>query len=130
MIAEIYLLDTNAAIPLLNGDPTIDKIVNAAAEIFIPVTVIGELYFGAENSGRVTLNIKRVEEFANQYAILLCDVLTAREYGRIERLLKVKGRRVPENDMWIAAIALQHGLTLLTRDAHFKEVDGLTVQGW
>jgi tRNA(fMet)-specific endonuclease VapC len=42
----------------------------------------------------------------------------------------VKGRPIPQNDLWIAAIALQYNLTLLMRDAHFQAVDGLLVQGW
>jgi tRNA(fMet)-specific endonuclease VapC len=125
-----YLLDTNAAIPLLNGDPVMKKMVSEADEIFIPVIVIGELYFGAENSGQVVTNIQRVDDFAARYAVLHCDVATARKYGTIEKQLKMTGRRIPENDMWVAAIALQHKLTLLTRDAHFKHVGGLAIQAW
>ena len=59
--------------------------------------------------------------------ILVCDTETARQYGRIKVELRRKGRPIPENDMWIAAVALQHGLTLATRDAHFDAIDGLTV---
>jgi tRNA(fMet)-specific endonuclease VapC len=44
--------------------------------------------------------------------------------------LRVKGQPIPENDIWVAAIALQHRLTLVTRDEHFKQVDGLAVETW
>jgi len=44
--------------------------------------------------------------------------------------LRLKGRPIPENDIWIAAVALQHGLPLATRDDHFNEVDGLRVENW
>jgi tRNA(fMet)-specific endonuclease VapC len=62
--------------------------------------------------------------------LLLCDEQTARQYGRISQQLRKKGRPIPQNDMWIAALALQHGLTLVTRDAHFSHIDGLLLQDW
>lgn len=124
-----YLLDTNAAVALLNGDAAIN-IVLSQAEMFIPSISVGELYYGAEKSVRVRENVQRVEVFVNQRDILVCDIETARWYGRIFQALRSKGRPIPQNDVWIAAIALQHHLTLLTRDAHFNEVDNLPVQGW
>ncbi len=63
-------------------------------------------------------------------AVLLCDVETARYYGDIKNQLRLKGRPLPENDIWIAAVALQHNLTLVTRDAHFQEIENLQVVGW
>jgi tRNA(fMet)-specific endonuclease VapC len=56
-----------------------------------------------------------------------CDAATAREYGRIKEILRAKGKPIPENDIWIAAMAVQHGLTLATRDQHFGEVPNLVV---
>jgi len=61
---------------------------------------------------------------------LICDIETATHYARIKNDLRLKGKPIPENDIWIAALALQHGLILATRDAHFGEVDGLTVVRW
>jgi tRNA(fMet)-specific endonuclease VapC len=54
----------------------------------------------------------------------------ARFYGRVSHQLRVKGRPIPQNDIWIAALAIQHNLTVLTRDSHFAEVDGLATQSW
>ncbi|RMF82552.1 MAG: type II toxin-antitoxin system VapC family toxin [Chloroflexi bacterium] len=127
---DALLFDTNAAIGLLNGDSQVEQIVDNTDEIFVPVIVIGELYLGAENSGRVEKNLRRVDQFAQRYAILSCDEDTARWYGRIAAQLRSKGRPIPQNDIWIAAIARQHELTLLTRDDHFKQVDGLQMQAW
>jgi len=62
--------------------------------------------------------------------LLLCDEDTAHHYALIVTELRKKGRPIPQNDMWIAAIALQYDLDLLTRDAHFKEVSNLRIQGW
>jgi tRNA(fMet)-specific endonuclease VapC len=108
----------------------VQYVVGSADEIFIPVIVVGELYFGAENSSRQADNIARVDEFITRYTILDCDVQTARFYGQIESQLRAKGKPIPPNDMWIAAIARQHNLTVLPQDAHFNHVDGLPVQGW
>jgi tRNA(fMet)-specific endonuclease VapC len=59
-----------------------------------------------------------------------CNVATALKYGDMKTALKAKGRPIPENDIWIAATALQHGLTLVSRDAHFNEVEEITVEEW
>lgn len=127
---NVYLLDTNAAIKLLNGDAVVSKIIAEADEIYVPIIVVGELYYGAEHSGRVAENVKKVDEFAARYEVLFCDFQTAQEYGRTMQQLRIKGRPIRQNDVWIAAIALQHSLTVLTRDAHFNDADGLVVQGW
>ncbi len=129
-MSNSYLLDTNAAIALLNGKPDIEPIIEVADEIFIPIIVVGELYYGAEKSGRVELNRTKVDVFAAKYAILPCDVETCRHVGKIEHQIRSKGRPIPQNDIWIAAIAIQHSLTVVTRDKHFQAVDGLTVKGW
>ncbi len=125
-----FLLDTNAAISYGAKEMSIVKIIDDADEVFIPSIVLGELFYGAENSGRVEANRREVETLALSGAVLDCDIGTAREYGRIRRQQHVKGRFIPQNDSWIAAIALQHKLTLLTKDAHFNDVDGLSLQGW
>jgi tRNA(fMet)-specific endonuclease VapC len=92
--------------------------------------VLGELYFGARKSSRVAANLARIHTFKNRTTVLVCDEDTADEFGKIRELLQRKGKPIPENDIWIAAIAMQHGLTLVTRDEHFREVDGLTVERW
>lgn len=125
-----YLLDTNAVIALLNADPSIAMVLVAPHTASIPIIVVGELYFGAEKSGRVEANLKRTEEFLSRRNILGCDNDTTHWYGRLMQQLSAKGRPIPANDVWIAAIALQHRLILLTKDKHFENVDGLQVQAW
>ena len=102
----------------------------SAEKIYVPSLVLGELYFGARASAQKDRNLARIDEFAAANAVLVPDVATAREYGVLKAALRAKGRPIPENDMWIAAIAQQHGLTLITRDAHFQEVEGLAVGSW
>lgn len=76
---DVYLLDTNAAIKLLNGDAVVSKIIGEADEIYVPIIVVGELYYGAEHSGRIAENMKKIDEFAARYEVLSCDLQTARE---------------------------------------------------
>lgn len=129
-MAGNFLLDTNAVIALSAGDSVLQAIIKDVSEILVPAHVLGELYFGAENSARVEENLKRVDVFAQSWAVLAADNMTARHYGRVKHQLRKKGYPIPENDIWIAATALQHGLTLVTRDKHFREVDGLTIKTW
>lgn len=124
------LLDTNIVIALFAQDTLVQDRLAASEEVFVPSVVLGELYYGARKSGRVRTNVARIDEFAASNAVLECDIETARQYGHIKNLLRTKGRPIPENDIWIAAIAQQHQLTLISRDEHFKEVDGLLLESW
>jgi tRNA(fMet)-specific endonuclease VapC len=125
-----YLLDTTIAIPFVRLDPVILHRVAQVDRVWLCSIVLGELYRGALNSGRVADNIRRLERVAAQNEILPCDAATAREYGHVKQALLRKGRPIPENDIWIAAIARQHGLTLATRDSDFTHVDDLAFETW
>jgi tRNA(fMet)-specific endonuclease VapC len=124
------LLDTNIVIGLFAGEKNITEAVSKSEEIFISSIVLGELYFGARKSMNFSGNASRIDEFALDNFILNCDDNTAKEYGRIKDGLRKKGTPIPENDIWIAASACQHHLTLVTRDAHFSEIDGLRTARW
>lgn len=125
-----YLLDTNAVIALYAQDSAIETLMAAFTDVFIPVVAIGEMYYGAEKSMRVVDNLKRVDEIAAKHRILPCDTDTARLFGKIKQQLRAKGKPIPDHDSWIAALALQHHLTLITRDSHFKEVTNLKLETW
>jgi tRNA(fMet)-specific endonuclease VapC len=124
------LLDTNIVIALFADEASVKQQLAIVGEIFIPSIVLGELYYGARKSARAEQNIARIDEFAAGNTVLLCDTTTARQYGVIKAQLRVKGKPIPENDIWIAAIAEQHQLTLVTRDSHFHHVDGLVIEQW
>ncbi len=125
-----YLLDTNAVIALFADEPAIKDLLREADEVFVPSIVIGELFFGALKSGRVKENLAYIDDFAASSVVLGCDTETARRYGEVKNVLREKGRPIPENDIWIAAIALQHDLILMTRDVHLSEVDRLKLAAW
>lgn len=124
-----YLLDTDGAIALLRRESPITRLLQTA-EIFLPVITVGELYFGAENSGRRNANRSFVDEFVEGKTILTCDVAIAQEYGRCKALLRRQGTPIPDNDVWIAAIALGHRLSLVTRDKHFSQIAELSAIAW
>ena len=125
-----YALDTNIVIALIDRDISVRDRVVAADEIFIPSTVLGELYFGAFNSKHADANVARIDDLARWYVILVVDDATAKIYGEFRRELKAKGKPIPENDIWIAAMAQRWSVTLATRDDHFDAIDRLAVEKW
>lgn len=125
-----YLLDTNIIIALFADDTMVKDHLVQADQVFVPSVAVGELYFGAQKSGRVKENLERIDEFVASSVVLGCDVETAPHYGAIKNALRIKGHPIPENDVWIAAIARQHDLTLITRDTHFGEIASLLVTAW
>ena len=125
-----FPLDTNIIIALLEGDDAVLSHLDLAAEVFIPAVALGELFFGAAKSGRPSENTARVERFASGRAIVSSDIDVARENGKLKQYLKKKGRSLPENDIWIAAAAKCHGMVLVTRDRHFREVEDLPTADW
>ena len=100
-----YLLDTNIVIAIFADEVVVRQQLAGAGEVFIPSIVLGELYYGAQKSARIASNVARVDEFAATNSVLACDTETARRYGEIKSELRAKGRPIPENDIWIAAIA-------------------------
>ena len=124
------LLDTNIVIAVFDQEPRVVEALNQADDLLIPCIAVGELYWGAYKSTRTEENVARIENFIEGVAILPCDAETGRLYGLIKNQLRIKGRLIPENDIWIAALARQHGMTLITRDIHFQEVDNLSIEVW
>ncbi|MCK5387503.1 MAG: type II toxin-antitoxin system VapC family toxin [Gammaproteobacteria bacterium] len=124
------LLDTNIMIAIFAGDAEVKTSLANANEVFVPSVALGELYYGAHKSSRVEANISRINEFAASSSVLTCDTETSKEYGKIKNSLRIKGRPIPENDIWIAAIAKQYELILISRDEHFEEIDELSVIAW
>jgi tRNA(fMet)-specific endonuclease VapC len=118
-----YLLDTNIAIAILENDHSVFHIFQPGCSYFLPCIAVGELFFGAFNSGRIQHNLERIKTLVKVIPVLPCDLDTSHSYGEIMALLRKKGKPIPTNDIWIAALAWQQKLTLLTRDKHFKEVD-------
>jgi tRNA(fMet)-specific endonuclease VapC len=124
------LLDTNIIIGLFANDKKVIEHLEDAAEIFVPAIVLGELFYGVFRSTNIEKNLERLSAFANNSNILMCNSETAEQYGIIKSYLKNKGKPIPENDIWIAAIAKQNEITLITRDEHFNFIENLPIKMW
>jgi tRNA(fMet)-specific endonuclease VapC len=125
-----FLLDTNTVIRLFAHDEAVERRFDANPRILLPVVVLGELYYGAIKSSLVDENCRRIDDFLGRVEVLDATLGTAYDYGMIKTELASKGRMIPENDLWIAAFARQHALTLVSSDRHFAEVDDLLVEQW
>lgn len=131
MAGHRVLLDTVMVIAYLKSEQTVLNRLQGLS-VYVASITIGEMFFGAYKSSRVNDNLRELRGFiaSSNITIIDCDTITGDYYGQIKQSLKRKGRPIPENDIWIAATALQHGLTLISRDAHFNEVDGLDLTTW
>jgi len=123
------LLDTNRYDDLNRGDPAVVERVSSATEVWIPLIVLGELRAGFLKGSRRTLNETLLSRFLGkpQVDVLLPTKETSEYYAQFFVALRKLGKPIPTNDMWIAAQALQHNLTLDTRDKHFKHVPQLKI---
>lgn len=130
MTGNNFLLDTNIVVDWLNGDSSIANKVDKAAAVYLPAIVVGELYYGAMYSSHVQKNISKIKILVSRYEVLPIENGVSLEYGKIKATLRKKGKPIPENDIWIAAVAQQHNLTLVTRDGHFDEIAGLKIKAW
>jgi tRNA(fMet)-specific endonuclease VapC len=124
------ILDTNAVSALLGGDHELGRVLSKAQRHHLPLPVIAEYQFGllaARRQKRLEALFRRLEA----ESIVLCpDRETAGWYAAIRQQLKRKGRPIPENDLWIAALARQDSLEIVSRDPHFDAVDGVRRIGW
>ena len=125
------LLDTNAYAAFKRGDTGALAILRRAPEIGLCPTVLGELLAGFACCSQAARNRRELSEFIHtpRVRLLSIDGETAEHYAALFAGLRRKGKPVPTNDLWIAAVALQHGYAVFSLDAHFAEMDNLIVGG-
>ena len=121
------LLDTSVIIHTFRGNSLITVQLDDVSEVYVPLMVIGELFYGAYRSADPLKHIARMKYFLDNCIALNPDEMTANIYGEIKANLMKKGKPIPENDIWIAAIAQQYNLPLFTTDKHFAEVESITL---
>ena len=124
------ILDTNAVSALLDGEAAVEAVIGAAENVAIPVVVIGEYRFGILQSHRRENYETIFAKLIARTRILNITEITASRYAQVRLDLKRAGTPIPENDLWIAALARQHDFTVLSRDRHFDRVEGLRRIGW
>lgn len=128
-----FLLDTNACIHFLNGtsDRLVQRILDAGpGKTAISSITLAELHFGAARSARADANLERVEAFADELTSYPFDDDCAARFGQIKAQMLSVGCPTPDFDLAIAAVAMTHGLTVVTADRHFADVPGLASVDW
>lgn len=129
-----YLLDTNACIDYLTArQPRLSEHLRGVAidQVALCSVVKAELVFGARKSARVDENLKRLEEFFAPFQSFAFDDDVAVAYGAIRASLEQAGTPIGANDLMIAATAIRHRLTVVTRNTgEFSRVPGLLIENW
>ena len=114
-------LDTNRYTDLCRGDVSVVEMVEFADEVWLPFIVLGEVRAGFAVGSQGPRNEAILRRFLlkSGVSVLYADEQTTHHYAAIYRQLRKQGTPIPTNDMWIAALLLQHSLVLFARDAHF-----------
>lgn len=122
-------LDTNAYRALNDGNSKLANQVKTALQLGLPITVLGELYYGIFYGGKQSSNLAQLNRFlaTARLDILPIDEETAKLFGEISTELSRTGRPVQQNDIWIAALCKQHGYALATNDKVFASIIGLEI---
>jgi tRNA(fMet)-specific endonuclease VapC len=109
------------------GEKGIKELLERADSVLVPSIVLGELYAGFYMGQRAKENIEKMTSFLERpgIATVSIDHAIAERYGLLIKALKEAGTPLPTNDVWIAAVTLETGARLLTRDVHYKSIPGL-----
>lgn len=146
----MFLLDTNHCSGLLMGNPTLLEQLRTLGDppLSSCTIVVGELVDMAARSRDRQTNLTRVQQFFSGLHIYLCDPDTAEIYGILKadffrrygpkdkkqrRRTTINQLGIGDNDLWIAAIALQHNLILVTADSDFQRLQTLQplqIESW
>ncbi|MDR6805450.1 tRNA(fMet)-specific endonuclease VapC [Dyadobacter sp. BE34] len=129
MALKHIAIDTNIAIEILNGNKATLQMLSVFDVIALPVPVCGELMYGAKNSSKAERNLAHYRAFIGSCEILEAKLPTAWEYANIKLNLKLAGRPIPENDIWIAAICQSYDIPFASRDGHFSYIQSLHLIG-
>jgi tRNA(fMet)-specific endonuclease VapC len=123
------LLDTSFVIHILQGDESAVELYKSMDEAYVPAIVIGELLYGVNKStkSKQVENRRKINEAIETLPVLCVDEDTAGIYADIKHSLLKAGYTLPENDIWIAAVAKQNDLSVATYDIHFEHAEGVKV---
>ena len=117
-------IDTNRYTDFCRGDVGAVQALEQATAIYIPLIVLAELRAGFIVGTRAAENQAVLEQFLEKPGVqtLIPDEQTTRHYAELYRQLRQQATPIPTNDLWIAALVVQHGLTLYSRDTHFDHL--------
>lgn len=124
------ILDTNALSAATEREPKALELVARAERIAVPVIVLGEYRLGIAQSRHYTSYKNWLQDWVTAVTVLDIEEETTHHYAAIGMELKKKGKPIPTNDLWIAALCRQHGMPILSRDRHFDAVAGIQRLDW
>jgi tRNA(fMet)-specific endonuclease VapC len=117
-------IDTNRYVDFARGLPDAVEQFRRADEIVVPFVVLGELRAGFAGGARTGENEANLIRFlgSRRVALVFADEDTTHYYARLFQQLRRQGTPIPTNDLWIAALVVQHQLLLCARDMHFDHL--------
>jgi tRNA(fMet)-specific endonuclease VapC len=124
------VLDTSVVVAHLRGIQPVTLKLEQFDTLFLPIVALGELLCGIRKSARAQENLAVLQNWLRTATLLSLTEATADNYATIKNELAQAGTPIPENDVWIAAHAMEHGLSLAARDEHFQRITGLTLLDW
>ncbi len=125
------ILDTNAVSAFADANAAVlRRLRNPSVAVHLPVIVLGEYRYGLKSSRHRAAREKWLDAMEMSCAVLDITSETSRVYAQIHHELRLAGQPIPENDLWIAALARQYQLPVLSNDAHFDQVVGVQRVGW
>jgi len=124
------ILDTNGLSAVAEGEPALAPVLRKAAQVAIPVIVLGEYRYGISQSRERNRYEQWLREYLPKFRLLDIDEQTTISYAAVRIELKKAGTPIPSNDVWIAALCRQHSLPIVSRDRHFDAVPGLKRLHW
>ena len=124
------LIDTSAYSALQKGNSAVLDVLRRSETVAVSVIVLGELYSGFRAGARWAENTTRLAQFLSKPSVRVVQATeeTALRYAEVDAYLRKQGRPIPRNDVWIAAVAMEHGLQVLTTDEHFRQIPLLLIQ--
>ena len=122
-------LDTNAYRAAADGEAKARGILRRAESIVVPFVVLGELRAGFAAGSLGKRNEAKLTEFlaSPRVEVLLADEQTTHHYATLFAQLRVQGTPIPSNDLWIAALLVEHDLPILSQDRHFSHLPQILV---
>jgi tRNA(fMet)-specific endonuclease VapC len=123
-VAVRVAIDTNRYVDLCKGVDETVALLEEAEAVMLPFVVIGELRAGFVHGRRQADNERTLRQFLlkDDVDVLFADDQTTHHYASVFRQLRKQGTPIPTNDMWLAALVLQHNLALHARDKHFDHL--------
>jgi len=123
--AGSLLLDSSIVIEMFRGNREVRQELDKVAVLYLPSIVVGELHRGLYKAQRPEEGRAKIARLQSASVGVNVDARTGEYFAEIDAALAAQGKPIPDNDVWIAALAMQHGLRLFTKDRHFDLIDEL-----